>query len=581
MRIRHNHKMKLQPKMMISFLLLLFIPVIVIAMFGYRQYVHSVIKEVNEGQEYSLAEYGTNVTDILLQVEDMTSKIAMNPVLVNYFYDESFTDLDYIEFSRQYFANFTNWLENFGTRKTRLHFFTRNPNVFENEYVSYIPFETEQKKWYRNTVLKADKKIYWEHGVTRSEKHYVIEEDSNDKFTAYSALLPMNDSASKTIASVSIPYEEILKEHPLVEGMLWYVFDNQGALLYATGKVLNTEPMNGRIVTIEQDSYLIHQADLGDYGLHLYACYPQTLAQKSIAKVRDIFMMSLVGAVILLVFVSYMLSKSLSKRLERLAKTMHTVQKEGLEVRAIVDGTDEIGTLAQEFNEMVKKIKVLTDHYYKAEILRRDAIVKALEGKINPHFLYNSLETISMMAEIKNELDISDAVSSLGEIVRYNLSQGGDMTELGLEIEHLRSYCDIHNLMMNSRLHLNVELLDHTPTCSIMKLLLQPVVENSILHGFKDYGGICEINVRAWIEGNHIYISVKDNGNGIDKKQLEALNNHMEEEEDHMLPSSGNGMALRNVYQRIRLKYGTDYGMEIESQAGVGTKVLLILPLIR
>jgi two-component system sensor histidine kinase YesM len=243
-----------------------------------------------------------------------------------------------------------------------------------------------------------------------------------------------------------------------------------------------------------------------------------------------------------------------------------------------VKSKDEIGELSLSFNKMLTRIKQLIQRVYQTEIVRKEAELSALQAQINPHFLYNTLQIMDIMAEEKGADEISGACQSLAKIFRYSISKVTDLVALKVEIIHVEKNVFIKLLRLGEKLSVEYNLDESLYRYEIIKLILQPLVENAIIHGIEKDGRNCVIKVSASLTGDNLILSVEDNGVGMTAEELMKLQSSLYQDTDEERPKRHGGIALKNVNDRIRLYYNDKYGMSIQSKKHKGTKVTLILP---
>ncbi|WP_308635069.1 sensor histidine kinase [Paenibacillus silvisoli] len=280
----------------------------------------------------------------------------------------------------------------------------------------------------------------------------------------------------------------------------------------------------------------------------------------------------------------YGFSMLLSKRMLRLSKQITKVATGNLDTALEIDGKDEIGQLSRQFNAMVVSINELIDEVQesnrqKVQIQSRQNEIKfkMMASQINPHFLFNALESIRMKAHLKGEKEISNVVRLLGKMMRKNLEAGNGTVQLRNEIDMVRCYLDIQKFRYEDRLSYEL-LIDPTAEKEpILPLIIQPLVENAVIHGLenREEGGL--VRVKAELREDMIHVEVIDNGEGMPREKLEQLNRTFREQEDG--EREGNRIGLHNVHMRLKLLYGADYGLEIWSERGIGTRVQFTIPI--
>ncbi len=271
------------------------------------------------------------------------------------------------------------------------------------------------------------------------------------------------------------------------------------------------------------------------------------------------------------------LSRSIYTPIKKLHDVTTTITRTDLEALMTSDNVDEITELGMSFNIMIGKIKELLDSKIKEQENLKKAELRALQAQINPHFLYNTLDTIIWMAESKKTDQVVKIVSALSNFFRISLSKGMDWITIGEEVERIRSYLTIQKMRYQDILDFKIEINEDVTENTILKLILQPLVENALYHGIKNkrQGGI--ITIRARRQGmDEILLEVEDNGIGFTPEKLAQLRAELADDSGDIKLESGFGIG--NVNKRIRLYYGKPYGLSIESEYTTGTRVTLVIP---
>jgi two-component system sensor histidine kinase YesM len=247
------------------------------------------------------------------------------------------------------------------------------------------------------------------------------------------------------------------------------------------------------------------------------------------------------------------------------------------------DNSNEIAELGMSFNIMIGKIKELLDSKIKEQENLKKAEFRTLQAQINPHFLYNTLDTIIWMAEAKKNDQVIEIVRALSNFFRISLSKGKDWITIREEIERTRSYLTIQKMRYRDILDYKIEVDPTVLDGTILKLILQPLVENAIYHGIKNKRGGGMVTVRAYRKDNKVFLEVEDDGIGFTRYKLDKVQHRFNGDTDELkveeLDVEEQGFGLENVNQRIKLYYGKEYGLSIESQYQVGTQVTLAIPL--
>ncbi|MGM9616906.1 sensor histidine kinase, partial [Butyricicoccus sp.] len=285
------------------------------------------------------------------------------------------------------------------------------------------------------------------------------------------------------------------------------------------------------------------------------------------------------SSAIILIFSTY-----LSRRITTLKEAMHQARLGDYNIIDSMRGTDELQDTFQDLKATVEMIRENESRYYAEQLARQQLInrqqqmeFKMLASQINPHFLYNTLETIRMQALANGNRDVATSIKLLGKSMHYVLENTGtDFTTLSKELDYIRTYLTIQQIRFGDRVNFSIQIQDNLDPeqYHILPLLLQPIVENSIVHGLENMGENGRIIISASADSSFLILTVQDNGCGMSPDELNRLTEHMQDAEGF----HGTSIGLYNIFQRIRLCYGENGDMVIESKPQQGTRITLRLP---
>ena len=346
-----------------------------------------------------------------------------------------------------------------------------------------------------------------------------------------------------------------------------------------------TKKINGVTYFVDVSTLNLYQSDS-----RLYICTMNDQGYVSIKRILTICVLILAVAILIPGIIIHYFTEYFTSRVLILRKAMHQASNEDYDIRSFIQGEDEISEAFSDLEIMIQNIKKKDADMYeaqinKAELLNEQQVMefKMLASQINPHFLYNTLETIRMKAFKANDREVARAIKLLGKSMRYVLENTGtSFTTLSKELEHIKVYLDIQKLRFTDKFDSEIEVMEDIDPGKllILPLLLQPVVENAILHGLeeKEKGGLIHILVRKQLEEEELLcIEVSDNGNGMTEEALAFLQSTIEEKDI----SRNKSIGLYNINQRIKLTYGQKYGVKISSNIEEGTRVSLFIPINR
>ena len=286
----------------------------------------------------------------------------------------------------------------------------------------------------------------------------------------------------------------------------------------------------------------------------------------------------LIVIVLFIYFISRRLSKRITEPITDLVEMTEKFAGGDFTVRYHTDRNDEMSTLAESFNSMVKEIETLIDDIHKEQENAKDAELRLLQEQINPHFLYNTLDAIMWMTESGENQKAIQIIQELSSFFRISLSKGEREILIRNEREHVKSYLEIQRYryqdILDYEIHFDEDILDY----HIQKLTLQPIVENALYHGIKNKRGKGLIEVYGMKDGDDIVFKIKDNGIGMKDDELDRLRKLISYDDDVIKESDQSGFGMANVEKRIEMLYGTKYGMSVESKYMTGTTVTVRIP---
>lgn len=331
------------------------------------------------------------------------------------------------------------------------------------------------------------------------------------------------------------------------------------------------------VTSLSKNKPILFRNDQDKYNLSAFSMMPQSLLkQNQKALTQNLILIAAIMSIII-ILLSISITRSLTRPLENLTTTIAKIRAGHTQQRVEIHRNDEIGKLGQDFNEMLDEIERLISYEYETKLLLNKAEYKALQAQINPHFLYNTLDTMSSIASIQNCSVVSDLCQSLSNIFRYSLDFKHPFSTVAKEIMHLKNYIYVMNVRMNENVEYQFDISEEVLQDSIPRISIQPIVENALKHGLRNKRGEKRIAVEAKELDGKLQILVSDNGVGMDADQmnLRLRNNNPDEME------TGSSIGLFNINARLRMLYGEEYGLHIESKPEEGTKVYLTIPRLR
>ncbi|WP_042170400.1 cache domain-containing sensor histidine kinase [Paenibacillus gorillae] len=370
------------------------------------------------------------------------------------------------------------------------------------------------------------------------------------------------------------------------------------AVLETFGEMERQQLTEMRFV-VDKHPYLLVSAPLEQADAHILNVVSLQTVSKDISKAQTQIITFNVIIIALLSLITYWLNSIILKNMRRLTDAMKKVRRGEMPTGLPLGGGGEIGELAHHFNKLIHTINELIAQGVKKQALTKEAELRTLHSQIDSHFLYNTLENIKMLAEMENQLTISDSLTSLGGMMRYNFKWSGEYVSLQDEIRHIENYIAVMNIRFDEPIALELHIPPSLMEIEVLKMSLQPIVENAVKHawaGTEEEQSVIRIEVAECRDGTAgsesrvegIIITLRDNGMGMGSERLQQLNEWVQSGQNReMSLGSGNGngngkqaigIGLRNVHERIRLYYGESYGLQIDSVEGQFTEVVITLP---
>ena len=478
------------------------------------------------------------------------------------------------------------FIKSYGREFFGFYVIGQNGGKYKSSYCSVKNDDLRDTDWYKEIVYSVGPVWFSTH------------EDSFAAETAGSIFisvgLPVKDKASGRVSGavlVDIQVEkfmDIIKGSKLGKKGYMFVLDNNNNIILSPNdervnvKIPDTSEIpagSGELITSSffdssgERSILIYKTSALT-GWKMVGVVPVNELTKDSYALGIIIAVMILIICILAVIAALYTAGSVAKPIRKLMLLMKRVEEGDLSVAMNVKYDDEIGKLGRSFNVMLEKIGSLMDRVYEEQKNLRKAELKALQAQINPHFLYNTLDSIIWMARANRNEDVVKMVTALTKLFRISISRGRDIISIQEEIDHIKSYLTIQQIRYKSKFDHELIVDEKLFRCKTLKLILQPIVENAIYHGIKEKRGQGLISIIVKEENGAVIFEVTDNGLGMKKEQVKALENTLMDSKGEKMDSYG----VKNVDERIKIFFGSDYGLTFYSDYGVGTRVEIKIP---
>ncbi|WP_018752618.1 sensor histidine kinase [Paenibacillus sanguinis] len=584
--IRFTNNLKLKHKLLISYIVVVMIPVLIVGV-GVTAYFRHQAMERAIAQTTNNVEKVKTRTGMMLRVpSDISDMIMLDRELATAVKTEY---SDVLELTKSYleYDHFREYILQY-REISGIRFYYDNPTLINN--LEFIPIneEIEQTYWFKQAM--ESKRIGW----------FYINDDEEFTVKRLSLIRQISFEGTRKsgVLMVIINQEELnrmLQQEPF-ETM---ITDDMGVVVAAknsslVGKTLNEldygidlrtqQKGTLKVESQGEPAYLVIDTLTPDSSMNSLK-FISVFTTESI--VKDANTVSLMGLFIILlvlllalIFV-YTVSFLTTNRLLRLSRHLNRLALGDLTVVSRIDGQDEIGQLSRQFNYMVESIRRLMDQVVEKteqnnslELAQREIKLKMMASQINPHFLFNALESIRMNALLKGDQEIANVVRRLGKMMRKSLEVGRESIMLKEELEMVSSYLEIQKFRYEDRLKFTLTVDPEASLLRVPPLIIQPLVENAVVHGVENKEDGVHVVVKVEVVDGLAHVTVSDNGMGIEPDRLEEVSRLIKEVRE---PEQGR-IGLRNVHQRLVLSYGEQHGLHIVSMLGQGTQISFTLP---
>ncbi len=575
--IKKLNNYNLRKKMILLYVLAVLTPLIITDSIIF--YVILNGEKINE--QYEVENIASSVQFILQSKFDNSIDITTNIYLskiMNEYLDESY--LSHNHYFENYFSKMRDSLyKNYkGSENLTITFYTDNPTIVNGgDFLKMEKIENEQ--WYIN-FLDSPKKYF---NYIYFDKVSFLEQNSRKKISIITSLDYFKDSKYKKIVKVDLNYDEIMKSliNSNYKNKIFVCKDNK--IIFSNESSYSSN-VDFEYFNMWDEVRLKKSFDYYDETFNILVLKKERNLANNMKKYVPLIFLLLAGNVLLPYLFVKLLNRSFTERLNILSKTFSKTNKETLVEISDVAGNDEISVLISDYNKMATRINELIEEVYKEEIkkqeidiARQNAELLALHSQINPHFLFNALESIRMNSIIKKELDTADMIGALAKIQRKYVQWDNDNDKIEEEVAITKAYLDLQKNRFGNRLEFQVNVDDNCLKYKIPKLTLLTFVENSCVHGVEAKDSCVWIFIKIYEKENSIYIEVEDTGQGIKKEDQKFLLASMNSNNIANVKSRKN-IGVANACLRLNMITMNETKYELESEEGVGTIITIKVP---
>ena len=582
--------MKFLHRMILIYLIGGIIPLLVMSIYTNMQTRKMMIKLTEETQAEELSVFSSSIRESMTVLDNVARLLCSNDEILKLTTRKYKNKTQFYSDYRKANTVMEDYINFYEQDISSINLFLDNPTIDTYDLnrinnLSYFKQSVRTQTWYKETVDCVDEG-YWYFGATSGD-------NEKDQTMQISRAVRDDDDDVVGIVVIQIQYDKVtLNEQRQDTAILYddyyWISGNCSSLDYPFLKEEIQKINKSRVtkqISYGVEEYLISYERLQmDGSDDYYSVVSVQNYQDIMAEVNQISMQAFIPEIIGMIVSALLIfafAASYSNRMFQLRGQMHHVAQGEYDEVERIEGNDEIGELYTELEQMMQDIRLLMSNVVDEQVQKeklhtkqKEVEFKMLASQINPHFLYNTLETIRMKAVVNHQPEIVELVKMLAKTMRYNIQVTDRLVTLKEELQMVEYYLKIQEYRFGDRITSELTIdSDVDMKARILPLTLQPFVENAFVHGLEEKACDARLVIHVYKKKDDIFIEIRDNGKGMDYYELGHLRKIMKDEQ-----GDDNHIGVRNVNQRIRLLFGGEYGVEVDSEKNVGTKVVIHIP---
>lgn len=573
----------LRSKLVLLFVVFAIIPLLAFGIYAYKTATNMVTQQVSQVVSENLSQVNHSLDYLLRDIEQLTTYIYSNQTIREVLAQPPGRDLVSHYADRQ---TINALLDSFiGTKSwdIEIYILGQSGDTFFTSELLPEGYRSYDVNWglFRKAVA-ADGGIVW-------DTHYATTKIHDYGVVLSGARMLKHQETNEPLGFVVVDVKErtladVYDKTKLFEGGETILLDSGGYVVSSTpsklrvGTLLNAVYLP-RVLGSPRGSFHVFDDPNGSptstvvfesssvTGMVLVNVVPMQAFASASAPIRTAMVAIIIGFTVFSFWLAIFLSTNLTRPIQRLQNMMSKAEQGYLDVSVPVKAHDEIGMLSGSFNHMLARLRNLLDDAHEKHKQLREAELKVIQAQFNPHFLYNALDSINWMARIHGVDEVSDAAVALGGLLRYSIQTDREFIPVHEEIQQVRNYLTVQQMRYRDKFRTTIEVEPEVLDCFTLKLLLQPLVENAILHGLEPKTTAGHLRLSATKDKEQIRFTIEDDGVGFQPSKNRP-------------PQSHTGIGLENVKRRLELHFGGNHTFDVHTQAGKGTRVVIAYPIV-
>ncbi len=575
-------RLNLKNKIIIIYLLCILIPVLVVNGILYFMISEDLFIYENDNRAASTNRFAIRAIQDLNRYRDVTTNMAFDNYLTNILETSYANQEAYERYAQNQIVDTMNQYVSYDQNIEDVQVYTSNETIPVSEFHTAIDGQVINESWYKRLIRSNTGTILVTKNLYDQETQL-----SRNRLRYYSRLLGKRDQTILFSMDVGFDFLDDVVKEEYTEGL--YILVNQfNDIVYASNDTFEGYDAYDSILVFKKNEDFYYSEfvynDL-DYlsGWRVIGIFPKEKIYDSLIEKRNqIIVVVFLGLLVATVLIS-LLSSSINKRFKKLNRQVDRIKSGDFSKVSIKQSGDELGKFVEEFHEMTDQMNVLVNEVYEKEIQRKNLVIEkqqaelnALQAQVNPHFLYNVMNTIRMKSVVKGEKETAVILKYVAAMFRRVINWDNDLIQIGDEVAFVKEFLKVQKYRFEDRLSFDIQVDPLVEDALIPKMTIQTFVENASTHGLENQIEGCHLTINVSYDKHKIIILVEDNGQGMTEDKLNQLRDYIKG-----VDKINESVGLKNVYHRLMIYFKEDMVFDIDSKIGEGTRIQLTIPYYR
>ena len=573
-------KLSIRSRLLVSFMLISILPITIISIYSNYRYERSIETKLGLYSEQILTEIAKNIKNELSSYEILSEEVIMDDMIQDGLAGfDNMDDYNKNKLLDDLNTKLGNEIFRFNNLKN-IHIMMPDGSSFYD--IGYEFFSESSTQSFIRSINRSGRNLFYTYTKTNQGSDCILigrminAKEGPDKKLGFMFI----------VVDEKVFAEQIYKNVDMGKGSDLFIMDSKGTIISSISNGLMngsrypeesfTERLNAEtklgtytsLQKIENEKYMAVSTYIPEADWYLVGRIPESFINSESLEVRNGIILLCSIVVIISVLLSMFIYLSVYAPIRDIVVSAKRIGDGELDVDIDDARNDEMSSLSRNIRRMVSKLKELIDNIKKEQTAKRDAELKMLQAQINPHFLFNTLNSLKWTAMLSNNNTLCDGLEALSGLMKDTILNKDELVNIETELNNLDNYATIQRIRYGCSFSLIYDIEEELKKCLVLKFILQPIVENSIIHGIEDENSVIEIRVIVRKQDECLHITVEDNGRGFDMTETDFVRKN----------KRLSGIGITNVDERIKINYGDEYGLKVESRPGLGTNVLIRLP---